>query len=458
MKISRNTLVTRNIYSRSDTKIYKTSSSSKSSAIPSKPTKSSSSPPSKSIKKSIESTIPKDVKKEANLAKQVAAFSGKKSLSSISSSKTYKNIEGVKIGRTDNKETPEGVKAVSHSRIAESTRTNKKKDYSTDKKKNSVIRKKSAGVIQKKYNVVGSKSYGTENSYTSQASMEVKSQRVLNGATINIPSYLVPETKNEKGNFPDIKKVIRLGIRISKTIVRLGQKFGIKNSAEVGFKIGSRGVLTSTGLKLTGKSALSILGKGLLLAVALEHKSRFKKYEINYGLKKYEKPKKIGKIVYEKLFKINKRYMNAVDNSGKTLNNDVKTNELNLNTPKLSKVNRTQIDRKLDYLFGKATGNKHAVIRTNSMQISLKKIGIYDNKVGREALIDHFEKVLNDPSSVVNVEQGSFVFKELPDKPVGYYVSTTRESFFMGPNGGVMFKSFWDENKLISVVIKEGKK
>ena len=59
-----------------------------------------------------------------------------------------------------------------------------------------------------------------------------ESQRVLNGATINIPSYLVPETENEKGNFPDIKKVIRLGIRISKTIVRLGQKFGMKNSKE----------------------------------------------------------------------------------------------------------------------------------------------------------------------------------------------------------------------------------
>ena len=41
---------------------------------------------------------------------------------------------------------------------------------------------------------------------------------------------------------------------------------------------------------------------------------------------------------------------------------------------------------------------------------------------------------------------------------MGYYVSITRESFFMGPNGGVMFKSFWVENKLISVVIKEGKK
>lgn len=371
MKISRNTLVTRNIHSRSGAKIYKTSSSSKSSAIPSKPTKSNSSPPSKSIKKSIESTIPKAVKKEANLAKRVAAFSGKKSLNSISSSKTYKNVEGVKIGkvRTDNKETPEGVKAVSHSRIAESTRTNKKKDYNTDKKKNSVIRKESTGVVQKKYNVVGSKNYGTENSYTSQASMEVKSQRVLNGATINIPSYLIPETKNEKGNFPDIKKVIRLGIRISKTIVRLGQKFGIKNSAEVGFKIGSRGVLTSTGLKLTGKSALSMFGKGLLLAVAVEHKQKFKKYEINYGFKKDKKPKKIGKIVYEKLFKINNRGMNATENSGKTLNNDVKTNELNLNTPKLSKVNRTQIDRKLDYLFGKATGNEHVVIRTNSMQL-----------------------------------------------------------------------------------------
>ena len=43
---------------------------------------------------------------------------------------------------------------------------------------------------------------------------------------------MVPETENEKGNFPDIKKVIRLGIRISKTIVRLGQKFGMKNSKE----------------------------------------------------------------------------------------------------------------------------------------------------------------------------------------------------------------------------------
>lgn len=122
-----------------------------------------------------------------------------------------------------------------------------------------------------------------------------ESQRVLNGATINIPSYLVLETENEKGNFPDIKKVIRLGIRISKTIVRLGQKFEIKNSTEVGFKIGSRGVLTSTGLKLTGKSALSIFGKGLLLAVALEYKSKFKKYEINYGLKKEKKPKKLAK-------------------------------------------------------------------------------------------------------------------------------------------------------------------
>ena len=66
-----------------------------------------------------------------------------------------------------------------------------------------------------------------------------------------------------------------------------------------------------------------------------------------------------------------------------------------MNNPKLSKINRSQIDRKLDYLFGKATGNEHTVIRTNSMQISLKKIGIYDNKVGREALIDHFGSKIN---------------------------------------------------------------
>ena len=72
----------------------------------------------------------------------------------------------------------------------------------------------------------------------------------MNGSAINIPSYIVPKIKKGEEKFPDIKKVIKFGIRMSKTITRFGQKFGIKKSTEVGFKIGSKGVLTNTGLKL----------------------------------------------------------------------------------------------------------------------------------------------------------------------------------------------------------------
>ena len=135
---------------------------------------------------------------------------------------------------------------------------------------------------------------------------------------------MIPKGKKKNSTFFDMKlvadylgrqgkKVIKFGIRMSKTITRFGQKFGIKKSTEVGFKIGSKGVITNTGLKLAGKSALSILGKGVLLTVAIEHRQNYKKYDIIDRLKKDQKPKKIGKIIYEKLFKIDKTDTKATD-------------------------------------------------------------------------------------------------------------------------------------------------
>ena len=51
-----------------------------------------------------------------------------------------------------------------------------------------------------------------------------------------------------------------------------------------------------------------------------------------------------------------------------------------------------------------------------------------------------------------------FTYKELPNKPVGSYISVTRESFLMGPGGGVRLESVLKGNELLSVIIKEGQK
>ena len=355
------------------------------------------------------------------------------------------------------------VKPVVQPNIAQSTKKNHKKDNNTDKKKRPNNGRESNNITRGNYSIARSKTSGRENNYIKPVAKKLYSQQVLNGSAINIPSYLMPKIKKGEEKFSDIKKVIKLGIRAYKAIVRAGRTLGVKESTEVGFRIGSKGVLTNTGLKLAGKSALSILGKGVLLAVAVEAKSNLKKsnlklYEIIDGLKKDQKLKKIGKIVHEKIFKIDKTDTKETNKTTKMIKNNVKINELNLNTKKLSKVNRAQIDKKLDFLFGKATGRAHNLHRTKSMQISLQKIGVHDNKVGREALIEHLEKICNDQTNIIEVNMNIFTYKELPNKPMGSYISVTRESFFMGPGGGVRLESVWKGNELLSVIIKEGKK
>ena len=113
---------------------------------------------------------------------------------------------------------------------------------------------------------------------------------------------------------------------------------------------------------------------------------------------------------------------------------------------------KADLGSKLDYLFGKASGNKHNIERSKSMQAELRRIGIHDNSFGREYITNHLNDVLNDSSNISNVEIRSYTVKQLPGTPVIEYTSTTRESLLMGPGGAVKIESVWDGNRLITII------
>lgn len=115
---------------------------------------------------------------------------------------------------------------------------------------------------------------------------------------------------------------------------------------------------------------------------------------------------------------------------------------------------KADLGNKLDYLFGKASGNKHNIERSKAMQAELQKIGIHNTPSGREYISNHLSNVLNDPTNISNVEVRSYIAKELPGKPVVEYTATTRESLLMGPGGAVMVESVWDGNRLLTVIVK----
>ena len=113
--------------------------------------------------------------------------------------------------------------------------------------------------------------------------------------------------------------------------------------------------------------------------------------------------------------------------------------------------------KKLDYLFGKATGNKHNIARSTQMKEELAHIGIHDTPNNRKLLENHLNDVLNDSSNIIGTETRSYIAKELPGNPTIEYTTTTKESFFMGPGGGVKLETVWDGNRLLTVIIKSGK-
>jgi hypothetical protein len=100
-----------------------------------------------------------------------------------------------------------------------------------------------------------------------------------------------------------------------------------------------------------------------------------------------------------------------------------------------------QLGRKLDFVFGKATGSTHNIQRSLGMAQQMERIGLADTSASRALLVNHLTKVLNDPTSIAKVQENGRV---------------VRESFLMGPYGGVKFETVWDGAQLITVKVFGG--
>ena len=114
------------------------------------------------------------------------------------------------------------------------------------------------------------------------------------------------------------------------------------------------------------------------------------------------------------------------------------------------------LGNKLDYQFGKAGGGKHNVDRTKGLYGEMEKLGFEDTIENREYFQQYYNNVLNDPTNIVDVKAQSYIAKELPDQPRISYEATYRESFLMGKYGGAQVTTVWDNNKLLSIIIRSG--
>jgi len=100
------------------------------------------------------------------------------------------------------------------------------------------------------------------------------------------------------------------------------------------------------------------------------------------------------------------------------------------------------LGRKLDYMFGLATGRQHNIDRSLAMKATLEKIGIIDTPETRAKLGEYFTKVMNDSRNIVEVNAPGFV---------------QCESILVGTNGAVRVISSWEGNRLVTIILYEGK-
>lgn len=91
---------------------------------------------------------------------------------------------------------------------------------------------------------------------------------------------------------------------------------------------------------------------------------------------------------------------------------------------------------KLDYVFGKATGELHNIQRSQSMAAQLSKIGIRDTAEMRRYVLDHILKAFKNPGII---QQNGRVM---------------RESLLWGPGGAVKVQSVWEGDMLITIILK----
>ena len=97
--------------------------------------------------------------------------------------------------------------------------------------------------------------------------------------------------------------------------------------------------------------------------------------------------------------------------------------------------NQAEIGKKLDYFLGKATGNQHNIDRSTSMLRQLESIGLPDNVVTRQYLLQHLKNAYADPSNIIRVQENGRVI---------------RETLLTGPQGVVKLETIWDGNRLIT--------
>ena len=116
--------------------------------------------------------------------------------------------------------------------------------------------------------------------------------------------------------------------------------------------------------------------------------------------------------------------------------------------------NKADLGNKLDYQFGKAGGRQHNVDRTNGLKNEMDKLGFDDTLDNRAYFEQYYNNVLNDSSNIVGVtESASYVEQGVTH----YYTVTTRESFLMGRYGGAKVTTFWNDNRLLTIIIGSGK-
>jgi RHS repeat-associated protein len=101
-----------------------------------------------------------------------------------------------------------------------------------------------------------------------------------------------------------------------------------------------------------------------------------------------------------------------------------------------------ELGRKLDYLFGLARGSVYNIQRSTSMLSELQRVGLNDTAQARTYVQAHLGRVLNDASSIVSQTGGR----------------TVRESFLMGPTGGVKIETVWEGTKLITMKVLGGER
>ncbi len=109
--------------------------------------------------------------------------------------------------------------------------------------------------------------------------------------------------------------------------------------------------------------------------------------------------------------------------------------------PSLTK-GEVELGHKLDYVFGKATGNAHNIERAQSMLRQLESVGLFDNKHSRFYLTSHFKEVERRSDNILSTQSNGRV---------------VRESLIMGPQGGLKAESVWQDTKLITVKLYGGR-